>query len=53
MISLDRNFLHAAAIAFTHPATGEPLSFKASLPDELELFLGNIGAEPVIRRRDD
>ena len=44
VISLDRNFLHAAAIEFTHPTTGKPLSFKANLPDELELFLGKLGA---------
>ena len=38
-LSLDRNFLHAAAIEFTHPRTGEPLSFAASLPEELAQFL--------------
>ena len=27
VISLPRNFLHAAAIEFTHPRTGKPLSF--------------------------
>jgi 23S rRNA pseudouridine1911/1915/1917 synthase len=38
-LSLGRNFLHAAAIEFTHPRTGEPLSFTASLPEELSRFL--------------
>jgi 23S rRNA-/tRNA-specific pseudouridylate synthase len=38
-LSLKRNFLHAAAIEFTHPRTGEGLSFTASLPEELERFL--------------
>ena len=38
-LSLNRNFLHAAAIEFTHPRTGEPLSFTASLPEELDRFL--------------
>ncbi len=39
IVSLNRNFLHAAAIEFTHPRTGEPLSFEAALPDELLQFL--------------
>ncbi|HXY50812.1 MAG TPA: RluA family pseudouridine synthase [Terriglobales bacterium] len=38
-ISLARNFLHAAALAFDHPATGEPLSFACPLPPELDAFL--------------
>ena len=38
-LSLNRNFLHAAAIEFTHPRTGEALSFTASLPEELNGFL--------------
>ena len=42
-LSLNRNFLHAAAIEFTHPRSGEPLSFTASLPEELERFLQELG----------
>ena len=38
-LSLNRNFLHATAIEFTHPRTGEALSFTASLPEELSGFL--------------
>ena len=38
-LSLPRNFLHAAALQFQHPRTGEPLSFSAPLPAELEDFL--------------
>jgi 23S rRNA pseudouridine1911/1915/1917 synthase len=38
-LSLPRNFLHAATLQFQHPRTGEPLSFSASLPAELEDFL--------------
>jgi 23S rRNA pseudouridine1911/1915/1917 synthase len=38
-LSLKRNFLHAAAVEFTHPRAGEGLSFTASLPEELERFL--------------
>jgi 23S rRNA pseudouridine1911/1915/1917 synthase len=39
LLSLDRNFLHAAAIELIHPRTGLPLSFEAPMPDELEEFL--------------
>jgi len=39
VLSLDRNFLHAAALEFTHPRTGEVLSFSAPLPVELTGFL--------------
>ena len=41
-LSLGRNFLHAAAIEFTHPRTGEPLSFSAPLPPELWSFLEHV-----------
>jgi 23S rRNA pseudouridine1911/1915/1917 synthase len=44
-LSLDRNFLHSAAIEFAHPRSGEPLSFKAPLPSELEQFLTTLAAE--------
>jgi 23S rRNA pseudouridine1911/1915/1917 synthase len=45
VISISRNFLHAAAIEFHHPRTGEPLSFSRLLPRELDDFLAEIGAE--------
>jgi 23S rRNA pseudouridine1911/1915/1917 synthase len=38
-LSLGRNFLHAAAIGFSHPRTGKPLSFAAPLPTALTDFL--------------
>jgi 23S rRNA pseudouridine1911/1915/1917 synthase len=38
-IALDRNFLHAAELAFAHPRTGGPLELSAPLPDELQKFL--------------
>jgi 23S rRNA pseudouridine1911/1915/1917 synthase len=41
--SLERNFLHAAAIQFLHPTTGEALSFDQPLPGKLEEFLRRIG----------
>jgi 23S rRNA pseudouridine1911/1915/1917 synthase len=38
-IELDRNFLHAAALQFTHPRTSAALSFQRPLPPDLEHFL--------------
>ena len=32
---LQRQFLHASRLAFTHPRTGEPLEFTSELPDDL------------------
>jgi 23S rRNA pseudouridine1911/1915/1917 synthase len=42
-ISLQRNFLQAAALQFTHPRTGETLSFSIPLPVQLATFLGTLG----------
>ncbi len=36
MQRLTRPFLHAERLAFTHPRTGERLSFTAPLPKDLE-----------------
>jgi 23S rRNA pseudouridine1911/1915/1917 synthase len=41
-ILLTRNFLHAAALEFSHPRTGQALSFAAPLPRELEQFLARV-----------
>ena len=38
-LQLERNFLHAAALEFAHPRTGDALSFARPLPPELEHFL--------------
>ena len=40
--TLNRNFLHATAIEFAHPRTGELLTFGAPLPFELMHFLEEI-----------
>jgi 23S rRNA pseudouridine1911/1915/1917 synthase len=39
---LNRNFLHAAQLAFAHPITGKPLELAAPLPAELETFLASL-----------
>ena len=38
-LSLDRNFLHSAALEFIHPATHERMHFERRLPEELQKFL--------------
>ena len=45
---LTRPFLHAERLAFSHPRTGEPLEFTASLPDDLRSILEAI--EPELLR---
>jgi hypothetical protein len=46
-LRLGRNFLHAARLEFPHPATGKLLELEALLPEELEIFLGRLQAEPT------
>ena len=41
-LALDRNFLHAAELAFAHPRTGKALELSAPLPRELEEFLAKL-----------
>jgi 23S rRNA pseudouridine1911/1915/1917 synthase len=41
-IALDRHFLHAAELAFDHPATGRRLTFHAPLPPELEKVIAEL-----------
>jgi 23S rRNA pseudouridine955/2504/2580 synthase len=40
---LQRMFLHAAAVEFDHPASGEPTRIEAPLPPELQAFLDSLG----------
>jgi 23S rRNA pseudouridine1911/1915/1917 synthase len=40
---LDRQFLHAAELAFPHPLTGERVETRSPLPAELELVLSQHG----------
>jgi 23S rRNA pseudouridine1911/1915/1917 synthase len=41
-LALDRNFLHSAAIEFTHPRTNELLKFSRPLPAELQALLDQL-----------
>ncbi len=36
---LDRQFLHAKTLGFTHPVTGKEIEFSSFLPQELENIL--------------
>jgi 23S rRNA pseudouridine1911/1915/1917 synthase len=42
--SLDRHFLHASGLQFEHPITHKPVELEQPLPEELDKFLGNLGA---------
>ena len=40
--TLARPALHAARLAFTHPATGERMSFESPLPADLQELLATL-----------
>ncbi len=42
---VDRHFLHARDLAFTHPVTGEKVAFTAPLPQELVAVLNQLRKE--------
>jgi 23S rRNA pseudouridine1911/1915/1917 synthase len=48
VLSLDRNFLHAASLEFTHPGTGERIRFSRPLPDDLMKFLAQLENTPPV-----
>jgi 23S rRNA pseudouridine955/2504/2580 synthase len=50
---LKRMFLHARAIAFTHPQSGEPLAVEAPLPNELARFLQACGGRTAASAEDN
>ena len=43
---LDRPFLHAARLAFTHPRDGRRLEFTSDLPDDLQRVLDELQETP-------
>jgi 23S rRNA pseudouridine1911/1915/1917 synthase len=47
-----RQALHAAALAFRHPASGEPLDFHSEWPSDLRPALLALGAEDLVARPD-
>jgi 23S rRNA pseudouridine1911/1915/1917 synthase len=42
VLSLGRNFLHAAELEFAHPVSGRQISLTAPLPEELQRFLAQL-----------
>jgi 23S rRNA pseudouridine1911/1915/1917 synthase len=40
---LDRHFLHAFYLEFSHPRDGQPVKIETKLPAELETVLGRLG----------
>jgi 23S rRNA pseudouridine1911/1915/1917 synthase len=44
-LGLDRQFLHAARLAFAHPVTGEPIDVASPLPADLAAVLAGLEAE--------
>jgi 23S rRNA pseudouridine1911/1915/1917 synthase len=42
--SLDRHFLHASGLQFEHPIKHKSVQLEQPLPEELDEFLGNLGA---------
>jgi len=42
-VALDRPFLHATRLAFSHPVTGEPVVVDEPLPPDLEAVLSALG----------
>jgi 23S rRNA pseudouridine1911/1915/1917 synthase len=41
---LGRPFLHAARIGFEHPASGQPMEFRAPVPPELRKYIARVAA---------
>jgi 23S rRNA pseudouridine1911/1915/1917 synthase len=44
-LGLERQFLHAARLAFAHPVTGAPVDVSSPLPEDLRRALALAGAE--------
>src|SRR5215207_2568470 len=48
-LGLDRQFLHAARLAFPHPETGEPIDVESPLPADLRAALARARGEAPAR----
>ena len=42
IMNLDRQFLHAVSLGFTHPTKNKRMNFKSKLPNDLEIILKNL-----------
>jgi len=43
--ALERHLLHAAALGFPHPVSGEPLRFESALPPDFQVWLDWLRAQ--------
>lgn len=48
ILRLPRQALHARELGISHPVTGEPLVFKASLPPEMRALFEGDHSEPIV-----
>jgi 23S rRNA pseudouridine1911/1915/1917 synthase len=46
-----RQALHACELSFLHPITHEPLSFTATMPEDMQGLVRLLAAEPVVQRK--
>ena len=53
MLRLERPFLHARRLAFTHPADGRRLEFEAPLPADLQAVLDELVERRAQVKADD
>jgi 23S rRNA pseudouridine1911/1915/1917 synthase len=51
IILLPRNFLHSAELQFSHPQSGELLSFSSPIPEALTEFLRGLEPNPSAEKR--
>ena len=42
IINLDRQFLHAISLGFTHPINNKRMNFESKLPNDLEKILKSL-----------
>ena len=42
IMNLDRQFLHAVSLGFTHPTKNKRMNFKSKLPNDLENILKSL-----------
>ena len=47
LLVLDRQALHAASLGIRHPLTGELLSYKAEIPEEMKNLLVKISRKTI------
>ena len=42
IINLNRQFLHASTLGFTHPINNKRMNFESKLPNDLEIILKSL-----------